>query len=94
MEALGYIGEQLKEHTAAAAREASEKVETPLFETTKLNLKDHEKTIYDMLNNEPAHIDQVIADASLPAGVVNAGLVSLRLKGIIRQLPGNLFVRR
>jgi len=36
----------------------------------------------------------VIADASLPAGLVNASLVSLRLKGIIRQLPGNLFVRR
>jgi len=94
MEALGYIGEQLGEHTAAAAREASERIETPLFETTKLNLKGHEKTVYEMLNSEPAHIDQVIADASLPAGVVNASLVSLRLKGIIRQLPGNLFVRR
>jgi len=94
MEALGYIGEQLKEHTAAAAKEASEKIDVPLFDTTKLNLKGHDKMVYELLNNEPAHIDQVIADASLPAGLVNASLVSLRLKGIIRQLPGNLFVRR
>jgi DNA processing protein len=94
MEALGYVGEQLKEHTAAAAKEAMEKVEAPLFEAAKLNLKGHEKTIHDLLGKEPIHIDQVITDANLPAGVVNAGLVSLRLKGVIKQLPGNLFVRR
>jgi DNA processing protein len=93
MEALGYVGEQLKEHTAAAAKEATEKVETPLFETAKFNLKGREKTVYELLSKEPMHIDQIIADANLPAGVVNAGLVSLRLMGIIKQLPGNLFVR-
>ncbi len=94
MEALGYVGEQLKEHTAAAAQEATEKVESPLFEAAKFNLKGHEKTVYELLGKEPLHIDQIIADANLPAGVVNASLVSLRLKGIIKQLPGNLFVRR
>jgi predicted Rossmann fold nucleotide-binding protein DprA/Smf involved in DNA uptake len=50
--------------------------------------------VHELLSKEPQHIDQIIADANLPAGVVNAGLVSLRLKGIIKQLPGNLFVRR
>jgi len=94
MEALGYVGEQLKEHTAAAAKEATEKVEAPLFDTAKLNLKGREKTVHELLSKEPLHIDQIIADANLPAGVVNASLVSMRLKGIIKQLPGNLFVRR
>lgn len=94
MEALGYIGEQLKEHTAAAAQEAREKVEAPLFDAARLNIKGDEKAVYELLGKEPVHIDQVIADAGLPAGVVNAGLVSLRLKGLIRQLPGNLFTRR
>ncbi len=94
MEALGYIGDQLKDHTALTAKEVAEKVETPLFETTKFNLKGHEKTIYDALGKEPLHIDQVIADTSLPAGAVNAGVVSLRLKGLIKQLPGNLFTKR
>jgi DNA processing protein len=94
MEALGYIGEQLKEHTALAANDATEKVETPLFETGKFNLRGHEKTIYEALGKEPLHIDELIADTNLPAGAVNAAVVSLRLKGLIRQLPGNLFKRR
>jgi DNA processing protein len=94
MEALGYIGEQLKDHTALTAKETTDKVETPLFETAKLNLKDDEKTIYDVLSKEPLHIDQLIADTNLPAGAVNAGVVSLRLKGLIKQLPGNLFTKR
>jgi DNA processing protein len=94
MEALGYIGDQLKDHTALTAKETTQKVETPLFEATKFNLKGHEKTIYDALGKDPLHIDQLIADTSLPAGAVNASVVSLRLKGLIKQLPGNLFVKR
>ena len=94
MEALGYIGEQLKDHTALTARQAAEKVETPLFETTKFNLKGHEQTVYNALGKDPLHIDQLIADTNLPAGAVNASVVALRLKGLIKQLPGNLFIRR
>jgi DNA processing protein len=94
MEALGYIGDQLKDHTALTAKEAAEKVETPLFETTKFNLKGHEQTVYDALSKEPVHIDQLIADTNLPAGTVNASVVSLRLKGLIKQWPGNLFTKR
>jgi len=94
MEALGYIGEQLKEHTALAASEATEKVEKPLFETARFNLKGYEKTVYEALGKEPLHIDQLITDTNLPAGTVNAGVVSLRLKGLIKQLPGNLFTKR
>ena len=94
MEALGYVGDQLKEYTALAAKEAAEKVETPLFEPAHFNLKDHERRIYETLGREPLHSDQVIAETTLPAGAVHAGLVSLRLKGLIRHLPGNRFARR
>ena len=93
MEALGYIGEQLQSHVSAAAAEASEKVETSLFDASQLNLSDHERTIYDCLDKEPMHTDQIIAETNLPAGSINAGLISLRLKGLIKQLPGNLFLR-
>jgi len=94
MEAIGYVGAQLKDHTALATKEAVEKAEAPLFDTTKLNLKGHEKAIYETLGKEPLHIDQIIADTSLPAGTVNATVMSLRLKGLIRQFPGNLFAKR
>ncbi len=94
MEALGYVGEQLKDHTARAAGEATARAETPLFDTARLELKGHEKQIYDSLGTEPLHTDQVIDQTDLPPGTVNASLMSLRLKGLIRQLPGNLFKRR
>ena len=94
MEALGYIGEQLEEHVSAAAQKAAEKIETPLFEIKELKLSAHEKTIFEYLNKEPLHIEQIIEDTDLAAGSVNAGLVSLRLKGLIKQLPGSLFMKR
>jgi DNA processing protein len=74
MEALGYIGDQLKDHTALTAQETTEKVEMPLLETTKFNLKGHEKTIYDALGKDPLHIDQLIATRFLSAEAVNAGV--------------------
>jgi DNA processing protein len=93
MEALGYIGEQLKSHTSEAAEKASEKIETPLFNVSQLNLSEDEKTIYDYLSKEPLHVEQIIAGTNLAPGSINASLISLRLKGLIRQLPGSLFLR-
>ncbi len=94
MEGLGYIGEQLEDHVSTAAEKAGERVETPLFDIKTLKLSGPEKTIYECLHKEPLHIEQIIADTELAAGSVNAGLVSLRLKGLIKQLPGSLFVKR
>jgi len=93
MEALGYIGQQLQSHATAAAIKASEKVETPLFDASQLNLTDSERTIYDCLDKEPLHVDQLITETDLAPGSINAGLISLRLKGLIKQLPGNLFLK-
>jgi len=93
MEALGYIGERLQSHTTAAAVKASERIERPLFDVSQLNLSGNEKTIYDCLGKEPLHIEQLIAGTNLTVGGINAGLISLRLKGLIRQLPGSLFLR-
>jgi DNA processing protein len=94
MEALGYIGERLQSHVTAAAAKASERIEKPLFDVSQLNLSGNEKTIYDCLSKEPLHIEQIIAGTNLTPGGINAGLISLRLKGLIRQLPGSLFLRR
>jgi DNA processing protein len=66
----------------------------PLFDIGRLNLTPAEKSVYDFLHSDPVHIEQVISDAQLSPGSANAAIVSLRLKGLIKQLPGNLFVRR
>ncbi|UCF44148.1 MAG: DNA-processing protein DprA [Planctomycetota bacterium] len=93
-EALGYIGEQLQTHTSAAAEKATEKIDKPLFDASRLKLTEDEKTIYDYLAKEPTHIEQIIAETDLAPGSINAALISLRLKGLIKQLPGNLFLRK
>jgi DNA processing protein len=94
MEALGYIGEELKGHAAGAAELAERKFDAPLFDAGQLKLSDTERMVYDCLGREPIHLEQIIAEAELGAGDINAALISLRLKGLIKQLPGNMFVRR
>jgi DNA processing protein len=93
MEALGYIGEHLQSHVTAVAAKVSEKIEKPLFDVRALNLSVDEKMIYDCLTKEPLHLEQIIAGTNLTPGGINAGLISLRLKGLIKQLPGSLFLR-
>ena len=93
MEALGQIGEQLQEHVTGAAAKAIAKTDEPLFDASQLKLSDAERKIYDYLTKEPLHIEQIIAETNLMPGVVNATLISLRLKGLIKQLPGSLFAK-
>ena len=92
-EALGHIGEQLTEHVITAATNAAKLAEKTLFDASQLKLSDAERMIYDCLNSEPKHVEQVIAETSLHAGTVNATLISMRLKGLIRQLPGSMFAK-
>jgi len=94
MEALGYIGEQMAADVSAAAVKASEMIEAPLFDAGGLNLSDCERMIYDCLSYEPLHVEQIIASADLTAGSINGGLISLQLKGLVKQLPGSLFLRK
>jgi len=94
MDALGHIGQQLKDGVTQTAGQMQERLEAPLFDAAKLNLSDSEKIIYNCLGAEPLHLDELISQADLPPGGINAALVSLRLKGLIRHLPGSHFSRR
>jgi len=94
MDAIGHIGEQLEEHVSTAAERALEAVERPLFDMSQLKLGDDEQKVFDCLDKEPLHIEHIIAVSDLAPGSVNAALISLRLKGLIKQLPGSLFIKR
>ena len=52
-----------------------------------------EKVIYDIIGDYPMHIDQIARNGSLEPGEVSSTLMRMELKGIIRQLPGKMFVR-
>ncbi|MBC8481156.1 MAG: DNA-protecting protein DprA [Planctomycetes bacterium] len=92
-ENLGYLGEQLHSHVSESAISAEKALDMPLFSMDDLNLSSDEKTIFKCLSRDPIHIEDVITDTQLPAGTINASLISLRLKGLIKQLPGNMFYK-
>lgn len=47
-----------------------------------------ETRVLPLLGGEPIHIDHVIARSGVPSGRAAAALLSLELKGWVRQLPG------
>jgi DNA processing protein len=70
---------------------ASDSVEKSIFNCSAMKLSSDEKRIYDHLSKEPVHLEQIITNTEMAPGSVNASLISLRLKGLIKQSPGNLF---
>jgi DNA processing protein len=56
-------------------------------------LERDEAALYAALSSEPAHIDELIEKTGLPAASVSGLLLSLELKGAIRQLPGHTCIK-
>lgn len=54
---------------------------------------DREQRVYRCLTWEALHIDDLIEESGLPAAEVSGLLLSLELKGLVRQLPAQSFVR-
>jgi DNA processing protein len=94
MDALGYVGDGLKAHADAAASDAQTNVQRTLFDVSELNLSPQETGILNHLNSEPVHVEDIIQMTQLPAGKIHAAVISLQLKGLIKQLPGNMIVKR
>jgi len=94
IETLEFLQIDFKKHVQQASENAVQKVQAQLFDTSKLNLTETEHKILDCLDSEPVHIEEIIGKTDLSAGKVNAALVSMRLKGIVKQFPGNYFVRK
>jgi DNA processing protein len=52
-----------------------------------------EGLIYQRLSFEPMQIDELIVNTGLPAAAVSTALMSMELRGLVRQLPGQLVIR-
>ena len=94
LEAFEYLQNDFKEYVLQSTGKTIETVEKSLFDAAQLKLTEVEKKMFDCLNKEPVHIEQIITQTGVSAGKVNAALVSLRLKGIVKQLPADYFVKR
>ncbi|MDQ6661850.1 MAG: DNA-protecting protein DprA, partial [Chloroflexota bacterium] len=53
---------------------------------------EHERTLLALLSSEPCHVDELIRTSELPAMVVNATLLEMELKGMIKQIGRMQFV--
>ncbi len=57
------------------------------------DLSDEEMAIYQELSDYPVHLDELVRRTGLQPGVVSGLLMEMELSGLVRQLPGKVFVR-
>jgi len=57
-------------------------------------LNEIETSIYSTLTTEPMHVEEIVKSSHLELNTTLSYLLQLELKGLIRKLPGELFVRR
>lgn len=57
-------------------------------------LSDEEKRLWEVLSEEPLHIDRIAVEASVTTHEALALLLSMELKNCVKQLSGMMFVRQ
>lgn len=70
----------LKEHTFVKNRIA--------------HLTEDEKNVYEGINREASHIDEILSKVQIPQPKAIEILLKLELKDLVRQMPGKYFVRK
>ncbi len=74
---------------------ALRKMETTKTGTTvPKNLSTEEKRLWEILTDEPQHIDVLSQKLGAPSSQVLSLLLTLELKDVVKQLPGAYFVRQ
>lgn len=54
-------------------------------------LNEREKEVHGLLEAQPQHIDDLIARSGLPPSIVSSILLTLEIRGLARQLPGQRY---
>lgn len=63
----------------------------PSVEATKKTVSDDERGVMERLEYGPVHVDEIAEHLKMPINETLAILLSLELKGIVRQTPGKIF---
>jgi DNA processing protein len=56
-------------------------------------LTGEERAILDVLSLQQRHVDEIIEGCHMPSARASSNLLMLELKGLVRRLPGNMFMR-
>lgn len=65
----------------------------PHPQSKELNLSTNEEAVYNLLEEYPMHIDELVRKTKHNTGEILSLLLNMELKGVVRQLPGKMFVR-
>jgi DNA processing protein len=65
----------------------------PVEDARVLALNERERGIFDLLGPSPMHIDEVVTQTKLAPSIVSSTLLTLEIRGLIRQLAGQRYVR-
>ncbi|NLX12557.1 MAG: DNA-protecting protein DprA [Phycisphaerales bacterium] len=87
LDELGEVGKALQSGTAAKTDNAQEEPQL------RAVLNEDERRIIDSLDHEETAFETIAESSGLPTAKVAATLIALQLKGLVRQLPGNVFIR-
>jgi DNA processing protein len=90
-EALGPLAEPVLIVHDAAGGEAGSSAQVE--DARVLALNDRERGIFEMVGPSPIHIDEVVTETGLPPSIVSSTLMTLEIRGLIRQLAGQRYVR-
>lgn len=64
-----------------------------IAEKTAAGLTGDERSILNALSLQQKHVDDIVYQCQLPSSRASAGLLMLELKGLVRRLPGNMYMR-
>jgi DNA processing protein len=74
-------------------RQAKEPQRDAKKEAVLLNIAAEDRKIYELLKNEPMDIDSLIEEVKLSSPQVLSSLLNLELSGLVKQLPGKLYIK-
>jgi DNA processing protein len=69
------------------------KGETPPAPARPAELKPDQQLVYDAIGDSETPIDAIIAKTNLPSGSVSSTLLLLEMKRLVKQLPGQHFIK-
>jgi len=95
VEGLGPLSEplDLPDAESADGEEAAPGGPQSLEDARALVLNEREREIFELLDSSPLQIEAVIERTGLPASIVSSTLLTLEIRGLVRQLPGQSYVR-
>jgi DNA processing protein len=58
-----------------------------------LALNERERGLLEMLESRPRHVDEVVDQSGLPMSIVSSTLLTLEIRGLVQQHPGQMYSR-